>query len=261
MPAVKKSRARAIADVSTGTIFASVEIGAPPERVFAALTKAEDVVKWWGSDDTYRTTEWHMPLTPGATWKGSGKGADGVPFSVEGEIVEVDAPRKLVWTWRPAWDGGNTTTITYRLEPIEGGTRVVMRHEGFGDRHESCRSHGQGWERVLGWMTGFLASEAPPATFFFFRLVPPRPTFPADMTPAEGKAMGEHAAYMKQHAAAGTVVVAAPVADPKGAWGLGVVEASEADARALTAGDPVIRAELGFRYELLPLMTAAPILR
>lgn len=256
----KLSGARAIADVGSGTILATVEIGAPPERVFTALTSAEDVVKWWGSDDMYRTTEWTMPLTPGAPWKASGRGADGVPFSVEGEIVEVDAPRKLVWTWRPAWDGGNTTTITYRLEPIEGGTRVTLRHEGFGDRHESCRSHGQGWERVLGWASAHLP--APASKFFFFRLVPPRPTFPADMSAAEGKAMGEHSMYMRGKAAAGTVIIAAPVAEAKGAWGLGVVEVeSEAEARALTEEDPVIRANLGFRYELAPLMTAAPIMR
>jgi uncharacterized protein YndB with AHSA1/START domain len=258
----KLSGARAIADVTMGTIFASVEIAAPPEKVFASLTKAEDVVKWWGSDDTYRTTEWTMPLVPGAPWKASGKGADGVPFSVEGEIVEVDAPRKLVWTWRPLWDGGNTTTITYRLEPIEGGTRIVMRHDGFADRAESCRSHGEGWERVLGWLRMHAPLAAAPSRYFFFRLVPPRPTFPADMTPAEGKAMSEHAAYMRGKAMDGVVIVAAPVADPKGAWGLGVVEvASEAEARALTEADPVIGASLGFRYELLPLMSAAPILR
>jgi len=257
MPASKKLRhARAVADVTTGTIFASVEIAAPPERVFEALTKAEDVVKWWGSEDTYRTTEWSMPLTAGAPWKASGTGADGAPFSVEGEIVEVDAPRKLVWTWRPAWDGGNTTTITYRLEPIEGGTRIVMRHDGFGDRTESCRSHGEGWERVLGWL-GVHAPLAPSSRYFFFRLVPPRPTFPADMTPAEGKAMGEHATYLRGHAVVGTVIAAGPVADPKGPWGLGVLEvASEAEVAALTEADPVIRSGLGFRYEVLPMMSA-----
>lgn len=256
----KLSRARAIADVSAGTIFASVEIGAPPERVFEALTRADEVVKWWGSADTYRTTEWTMPLVPGAAWKASGKGADGVPFSVEGEIVEVDAPRKLVWTWRPAWDGGNTTTITYRLEPIDGGTRVVMRHEGFGDRHDSCRSHAEGWERVLSWATAHMP--APASKFWLFRLVPPRPTFPADMTPGEGQAMGDHATHLARHAAEGTVIVAGPVADPKGTWGLAVIELPpDADPIAFGESDPVVRAGLGFRYEVLPLMTASPILR
>ncbi len=251
----KLSRARAIADVTSGTILATVEIAAPPERVFTALTSADDVVKWWGSADTYRTTAWSMPTKPGAPWNASGVGADGTAFSVEGEVVLVDAPRKLVWTWRAPWDGNQTTTITYSLEPIDGGTRVTLKHEGFGDRHDSCRSHGEGWERVLGWASAHLG--APPSRFFFFRLVPPRTTFPADMSPAEGKAMGEHAAFLREHAAKGTVVAAGPVGDPKGAFGMGVVEvASEAEVSALTETDPVIQSGLGFRYEVLPMMSA-----
>lgn len=259
--AKKKSRARAIADVGAGAIFASIEIAAPAERVFSALTSGAEVVKWWGQDGMYWTREWVMPLTPGAHWHASGKNADGTPFSVEGDIVEVDAPRKLVWTWRAAWDGGNETKITYRLEPIEGGTRVVVRHEGFGERVDSCRGHGEGWERVLGWMAGFVPVAPATSAYFFLRLVPPRPTFPADMRPEEAKAMGEHAAYLCEKAAAGVVIAAGPVGDPKGAWGLGLVEvADEAEARALTDGDPVVRSGLGFRYEIFPLMSP-PILR
>jgi uncharacterized protein YndB with AHSA1/START domain/uncharacterized protein YciI len=252
-----KRRARAIADVSVGTIFADVEIAAPPERVFAALTSPEEVPRWWGSDDSYRTTEWKMELRAGAPWKGSGVGRDGTPFSVEGEIVEVDAPRKLVWTWRAAWDGGQTTTITYRLEPIEGGTRVVMRHEGFGVRADSCRNHGEGWERVLGWMTQHLAKELAPRRFFVVKLIPPRPDFPANITAAEGAAMQAHVGYWSAKAVEGKAVVFGPVADPKGTWGLGVIEAaSEAEIGAMEKEDPAIAANLGFRYEVLPMAQA-----
>lgn len=249
------SRARAVADVSSGTILATVEIAAPPERVFTALTSAEDVVKWWGSADMYRTTEWTMKLEPGAPWRGSGVGSDGSPFSVEGEVLEVDAPRRLVWTWRAAWDGGNTTKVTYTLDPIDGGTRVTLRHEGFDDRHDSCRMHGEGWERVLGWAKAHLP--APPKRYVFSRLVPPRTTFPVDMTPEEAKAMGEHAAYLRARAAEGKVIVAGPVSAGEGAWGLCVLSVdSDEEAAALTAEDPVIRAGLGFRYERAPMLSA-----
>lgn len=257
----KTSRARAIADVGAGTIFASIEIAAPAERVFSALTNGAEVVKWWGQDGVYWTEQWVMPLEAGKSWRASGKNADGTPFSVEGEIVEVDAPRKLVWTWRAAWDGGNETRITYRLEPIEGGTRVIVRHEGFADRVDSCRGHGEGWERVLGWMSGHVGAGSAPAEFFLLRLIPPRPTFPADMRPEEAKAMGEHAVYLREHAAAGTVIAAGPIGDPKAVWGLCLVEvAGDAEARALTDGDPVVRSGLGFHYEILPMLSA-PILR
>src|SRR5262245_47193804 len=137
----KNSPARAVADTASGTVLASVEIAAPPERVFKALTTPEEIVRWWGSDSVYRTTEWVQDLRVGGRWKATGKGADGSPFSVEGEFLEIDAPRRLVHSWKPEWDGGHVTRVTYRLEPIERGTRVTVRHEGFGDRAESCRNH------------------------------------------------------------------------------------------------------------------------
>lgn len=154
-----EARPRAVADVSEGLILAAVEIAAPPERVFRALT-SEELVNWWGSADTYRTTKWTGDVRPGGTWRTDGVGADGKPFSVGGDFVEVDPPRKLVMTWRADWDGGNVTTVTYRLEALDGGTRLTLRHAGFGDRFDSCRGHANGWERVLGWLADHFRPEA-----------------------------------------------------------------------------------------------------
>lgn len=151
--------ARAVADVTSGMLLACVEIAAPPERVFRALA-SDDITKWWGSPDTYQTTKWTGEVRVGGTWVTEGVSSDGKPFSVRGEFLEVDPPHKIVQTWRAAWDGDHATTITYRLEAIEGGTRVTLRHEGFADRVESCRGHSQGWERVLGWVREYLAKSA-----------------------------------------------------------------------------------------------------
>jgi uncharacterized protein YndB with AHSA1/START domain len=156
MTSIPKGAARAVADLSTGTILASVEIEAPPERVFTALCSAE-VAEWWGSPETYRVTKWTGDVRRGGTWRSEGVSADGKPFSVGGEILELDPPRLLVQTWRPDWDPGPPTTIRYQVDPIPGGSRVTVRHEGFAGRAASCEAHAQGWERVLGWLRNHLA--------------------------------------------------------------------------------------------------------
>jgi uncharacterized protein len=93
--------------------------------------------------------------------------------------------------------------------------------------------------------------------FFFCRLTPPRPSFALDMSPAEKSTMAAHAAYWQAQADKGAAVIFGPVADPKGVWGLGIVEAeTEAQARALIAADPVTSAELGLGYEIYPMMAA-----
>lgn len=86
------------------------------------------------------------------------------------------------------------------------------------------------------------------------RLNPPRPTFPADATGAELRAMAAHAAWWQGRADAGQAVAAGPVLDPAGAWGLAIVEAEDAAAALrLVEDDPVITAGLGFRYDALPM--------
>jgi len=252
----KKSAARAVADVTAGMILATVEIEAPPERVFHALTASEDIVKWWGSEDAYRTTEWTADVRPGGRWRAGGVSADGSRFSVGGEFLEVDAPHKLVQTWVADWDGGNTTTITYRIEAIDGGTRITLRHDGFAGRAESCRGHSEGWERVLGWLTRFVAP-AEGARYFMCRLIPPRPSFAFDMNDAERAVMNEHILYWRDLLNRGVAIVFGPVADPKGPFGLGVIRAkSEEEMHALRDGDPTIKSGLDFRYEIAPMLRA-----
>ncbi|HEX2669457.1 MAG TPA: SRPBCC domain-containing protein [Polyangiaceae bacterium] len=153
MTALKNSRARAIADVAEGMILATIDIAVPAERVFRAIASAE-VALWWGSADLYRVTQWTGDLRVGGAWRSDGISKDGKPFSVHGEFREVSPPNKLVQTWQYDWDTTSSiTTITWRLTTIEGGTRLVIRHEGFADAHEACAGHADGWERVLTWLS------------------------------------------------------------------------------------------------------------
>ena len=85
--------------------------------------------------------------------------------------------------------------------------------------------------------------------YFHLKLIAPRANFPFDATDAENEAMNAHFAYWQEKAAAKLAVAVGPVFDPEGAWGMAIVETeSEADAQALAKADPVVQANLGFRY-------------
>jgi uncharacterized protein YciI len=77
------------------------------------------------------------------------------------------------------------------------------------------------------------------------------------MTAEERQVMVEHSGYWRDQLAKGTAIVFGPVADPKGAWGLGVVRAAnEAAVRVLEKNDPAVRSGRGFSYEVLPMLNA-----
>ncbi|SRR5579875_3520220 len=93
--------------------------------------------------------------------------------------------------------------------------------------------------------------------YYLYRLIPPRRTFPADMSADESAAMKEHVAYWTDLAKKGTAVVFGPVADPAGAWGVAIVEAETAEPiLAIAESDPLIKRRLGFRSEVFPMPNA-----
>jgi uncharacterized protein YndB with AHSA1/START domain len=151
----RRGAARAVADVSAGMLLATIDIKASPERVFRAIA-SEEVARWWGSPELYRVTRWSGEVQVGGQWRSEGISKDGKAFEVSGQFLEIDPPRKLVCTWEPKWITGPATRVTYLLEPIEGGTRITLRHEGFADAADACQSHAEGWERVFTWLSTWL---------------------------------------------------------------------------------------------------------
>jgi len=147
---------RALANVDGGVIKAEIDLAVPPERVFRSLTDANELAAWWGADEMYRTKDWAIDLRPGGKWSTRTVAADGSESTVDGEYLEVDPPRRLVFTWRPSWDDYAVTTIEYELRPIPSGTRLLVTHTGFGDRATAAAGTGEGWKRVLEWLGEFV---------------------------------------------------------------------------------------------------------
>lgn len=137
-------------------VVAQSHIAAPPERVFQAITDPRQMVQWWGDKNMYRTTTCEADVRVNGTWKSRGAMANGESFEVGGEYLEVDPPRRLVYTWRATWMGALITTVEWQLEPHDGGTLVKIQHSGFAGDAQAAKSHGEGWQLVLGWMQSFV---------------------------------------------------------------------------------------------------------
>lgn len=92
---------------------------------------------------------------------------------------------------------------------------------------------------------------------YFFKLIPPRPTFPYDITTEEMRLMNEHGLYFQRQFEAGKLLLYGPVLAAGGAFGLGILEVeSEQEARQFGEGDPSVRAGLN-RFEIHPMQVSA----
>ena len=87
--------------------------------------------------------------------------------------------------------------------------------------------------------------------YFFCKLIFPRPSLAKDMTSEHAQVMRQHVGYWTNLVGQGSALVFGPVADPGGAWGFVVVQVdSRTDVDDLMVEDPVVKHELGARYEI-----------
>src|SRR5258706_16227354 len=109
MTEIERGAAKALANLAEGEILATVEIAAPPERVFQALASNE-IIDWWVRPGVFDTREWTGDVRPGGRWRASGM-TRGQPYVQEGEFLEDESPRRLVQTWEGSGKGGVDSTV------------------------------------------------------------------------------------------------------------------------------------------------------
>jgi uncharacterized protein YndB with AHSA1/START domain len=136
---------------------ASVELPVPPERVFEALTTGE-ITDWWVRPGVFDTRDWTGELRPGGRWRATGV-SRGQPYVASGEVLEIDAPRKLVHTWNGVGAADAPSTLTYTLGRLPSGTRLSLRQSGFGSP-VVCREFAAGWETSFARLAEILAGES-----------------------------------------------------------------------------------------------------
>jgi uncharacterized protein YndB with AHSA1/START domain len=116
-----------------------VYIKAPRERVWHAITDPEWTVRYgYGG-----RAEYDPALRPGAAYRGmltdaakrraTQLGHPAPDVGVDGEVLEVDPPSRLVQTFRmimePTMAAEGFTRVTWELEERDGATKLTVVHE------------------------------------------------------------------------------------------------------------------------------------
>jgi len=131
--------------VETVALEREIAIAASPETVWEFLVDPEKAARWMGMNVT-------LDPRPGGAWRN-----EIVPgHTASGEFVELDRPRRLVftWGWEPDENGAarpvppGSSTIVIELVPDGDGTRVHFTHRDL-PGEESARSHAHGWDHYL----------------------------------------------------------------------------------------------------------------
>lgn len=119
-------------------------IAARPETVWGFLVDPGKQMRWMGVSvelDPRPGGVVRIEVTPGNV--------------VRGEVVEIDPPRRLAYTW--GWEQGSdeallvppgSTTVVFELEPDGEGTLLRFAHRDL-PTSDSVARHTHGWEHYL----------------------------------------------------------------------------------------------------------------
>ncbi len=136
------------------TVVLDVEVKSPIERVWHALTDPATLSTWM----LFKSNDF-QPVVGHAFQFREAPGWDGV---VECEVIEVDQPHRLAYTWVSGGERNlrHATVVTWTLTEVEGGvTRLHLEQRGF--RSEAKQEIGgakYGWMRMLDQLQSLLAS-------------------------------------------------------------------------------------------------------
>jgi uncharacterized protein YndB with AHSA1/START domain len=130
-----------------------IEIATTPERLWKALTDPQETRKYWHA--ALSISDWQV----GSRWVSQSE--DGEVY-LDGEILEIDPPRRLVHTFRVAHKAEAAaeapSTVEWQITPIGDKCRLTMTHTGRGPA--TMEYTGGGWNAILGGLKELLETGA-----------------------------------------------------------------------------------------------------
>ncbi len=129
--------------VTTEPIVREVRIEARPETVFEFFTDPAKLTRWLCAAAT-------VDPRPGGVCHQTHE-AEGGPYHMRGEFVEVAPPTRVVFTWGftnpDASVAPGASTVEVTLEPDGAGTLLRLVHRDLPEA--AIESHTGGWTRLL----------------------------------------------------------------------------------------------------------------
>jgi uncharacterized protein YndB with AHSA1/START domain len=141
-------------------IVQEVTIKAGAQRVFAALTKPEELLQWWAAEGKFKVTHAECNLQPGGKWlmRVTSCGPDAPrALTVCGEYLTVEPPRLLEYTWILEREDLPETLVRWDLDEKDGYTTVRVTHSGL--ITEELRARHDGWPLLVTLLKSYIHNE------------------------------------------------------------------------------------------------------
>ena len=118
-------------------------IRARPEALFAAWTDPQQLMRWWGPEGVTCTAA-EIDLRVGGCYRIANRMPDGSTLWIAGEFEVIEAPSRLIYSWRLEIPGASTERVSVSFVPRGTGTEVIVTHERIASAAARTQ-HENGW--------------------------------------------------------------------------------------------------------------------
>jgi uncharacterized protein YndB with AHSA1/START domain len=120
-------------------------LAAPRPAVYSALSDPDELAKWWGPHG-FSTPKLTFHPRVGGNYRIAMQPPEGDVFYLTGEFREVDAPARLVYTfrWEEPTPDDQETVVTLSLRESGDGTELALTQEPFATEERRALHQG-GW--------------------------------------------------------------------------------------------------------------------
>jgi uncharacterized protein YndB with AHSA1/START domain len=139
------------------TVRVTQRFSVPPERVFDAWLDPELLGRWMVGPGVRDEEIVRLAVDPRVNGRFSFVvRRDGQELDHLGQYLELDRPRRLVFTWGVDQDAGDSSRVFIDIVPLETGSELTLTHEldpawaEYADRTEA------GWAMMLGKLAAIL---------------------------------------------------------------------------------------------------------
>jgi uncharacterized protein YndB with AHSA1/START domain len=137
---------------------------APPARVFKAWTDPKELKRWFGPKPESLISV-DLDVKVGGKWCVVFDQSPEKTMQLEGEYLQVDANKTLIYTWCHATlfaDGRHERTpysqVKVKFSAVDSGTKIELRHESIESKDALLNVHA-GWKACYTNLFDLFASE------------------------------------------------------------------------------------------------------
>ncbi|MEJ2131096.1 MAG: SRPBCC family protein [Gammaproteobacteria bacterium] len=131
-------------------------IRAEPERIWTAITSAEFTRRYFHATNV--ASGWNVGDRVEFTY-------DDGTLVVEGEVQEVEKPRRLVYSWHVLYDDAMSkerpSRVAYEIEPLGTVCRLRVTHDDFDEDSLVYPQISAGWSAIICSLKSLLETGEP----------------------------------------------------------------------------------------------------